>query len=54
MGIAEFFGFKKPRRSAQRPSRRSVRMRELDDEWTAALVTADYSHLKSTEKQTTE
>jgi hypothetical protein len=54
MGIAEFFGFKKVRSSAERPTRRSVRMSELDEEWTAALVKADYSHLKSTEKQTTE
>ena len=51
MGIAEFFGFKKPRSAEERPSRRSVRMNELDDEWMEALVKADYSHLRSAEKQ---
>jgi hypothetical protein len=46
MGIAEFFGFKsKARRSEERPTRRSVRMEELDDERMAALVATDYSHL---------
>ena len=52
MGIAEFFGFRrKTHRSDERPTRRSVRMNELDDAWVAALAEADYSHLKSSEKQ---
>jgi hypothetical protein len=50
MGIAEFFGFKKPRPAEERPTRRSVRMNDLDDEWMEALVKADYSHLKSEEQ----
>lgn len=55
MTIAEFFGFKRRApASEERKTRRSVRMNELDDEWTAALVAADYSHLKSAEKQLTE
>lgn len=54
MGIAEFFGFKAKKRSEERPTRRSVRMNQLDEEWTAAIVSADYSHLKSTEKQPSE
>jgi hypothetical protein len=29
-------------------------MNELEDEWIAALVAADYSHLKSSEKQPAE
>jgi hypothetical protein len=50
MSIAEFFGFKrKARSSEERGTRRSVRMNELEDEWIAALVAADYSHLKSSE-----
>jgi hypothetical protein len=51
MGIAEFFGFKKPRPAGERPTRRSVRMSELDDEWMEALVKADYSHLRSSEEK---
>lgn len=52
MTIAEFFGFKRNARSTEeRGTRRSVRVNELDDEWIAALVAADYSHLRSAEKQ---
>lgn len=55
MTIAEFFGFKRKAHSSQeRRTRRSVRMNELDDDWTAALVAADYSHLKSSEEQPAE
>lgn len=54
MTIAEFFGFRSKRRAEERDTRRSVRMNELDEEWSAALLKADYSHLKSEEKRPAE
>lgn len=55
MTIAEFFGFKRKAHSPEeRDTRRPVRMAELNDEWTAALIAADYSHLKPSERRPAE